>query len=113
MKHMLLAVLTAAALPAASLAQDAALTVADGYARSANPKAAAGFMTIRNTGIADCTLTATSDFDLHTRLRSRVFKLVLEFRLDIEVARLALVGHDNIARPKRRLTLRARLAQEA
>ncbi len=71
MKHMLLAVLTAAALPAASLAQDAALTVADGYARSANPKAAAGFMTIRNTGIADCTLTAvTTDAaekaELHT-----------------------------------------------
>lgn len=71
MKLTLLAALTAIALPAAVLAQDAAITVADGYARSANPKAGAAFMTLHNTGTADCTLTAvTTDLaeraELHT-----------------------------------------------
>ena len=71
MKLTLLAALTAATLPAAAFAQDSAMTVADGYARSANPKAGAAFMTLHNTGAADCTLTAvTTDLaeraELHT-----------------------------------------------
>lgn len=60
MKLTMLAALTAFALPAAAFAQDATLTVADGYARSANPKAAGAFMTICNAGAADCTLTGAS-----------------------------------------------------
>ena len=60
MKFTLLAALTAIALPAAGFAQDATITVADGYARSANPKAAAAFMTIHNAGAAECTLTAVT-----------------------------------------------------
>ncbi|MBA4492193.1 copper chaperone PCu(A)C [Paracoccus sp. S1E-3] len=60
MKITLLAALTAIILPAATFAQDAAITVADGYARSANPKSGAAFMTLRNSGAADCTLTAVT-----------------------------------------------------
>lgn len=60
MKITLLVALTAIALPVAGFAQDATITVADGYARSANPKSGAAFMTLQNTGAADCTLTAVT-----------------------------------------------------
>ncbi|NHF73708.1 copper chaperone PCu(A)C [Paracoccus xiamenensis] len=60
MKLTTLAALAAIALPAAAFAQDATVTVADGYARSANPKAGGAFMTIRNGGAADCTLSGVS-----------------------------------------------------
>ena len=75
MKLTLLAALTAIALPAAVLAQDATITVADGYARSANPKAAAAFMTIHNAGAAECTLTAvTTDVAERAELHSHMDK---------------------------------------
>lgn len=72
-----------AALPLAAAAQTAApaqgatatagdLTVTGAYARSANPKTGAAFMTIQNAGAADCVLTAvtapdvTDHAELHT-----------------------------------------------
>lgn len=60
MKPTFFAVLTAIALPAAGFAQTPSIEIADSYARSANPKAAGAFMTIRNTGTTDCTLSAIS-----------------------------------------------------
>ena len=71
MKRFTLVALTAFAFPAVALAQEAAITVADGYVRSANPKSGAAFMMLHNNSAADCTLTAvTTDTaemaELHT-----------------------------------------------
>lgn len=61
----------AALIPFVAAATDATLTVSDTYARGANPKAGAAFMTIENHGDADCQMIgAASDVsklvELHT-----------------------------------------------
>ncbi|MFD1794643.1 copper chaperone PCu(A)C [Paracoccus aurantiacus] len=69
MKRMLIAAL-AATLPAVALAQSS-IQITDAYARSANPKSGAAFMTIVNAGSSDCTLSSVSGnaaemIELHT-----------------------------------------------
>lgn len=60
MKITVIAALTVLALPVAGFAQDASIEVSDAYARGANPKAGAAFMTLRNTGTTDCELVAVA-----------------------------------------------------
>lgn len=64
------ATLPVAALSVAAHAQEATLSVSDSYATSTNPKSAAAYMTIANTGASDCTLlgasgTAAEKIELH------------------------------------------------
>lgn len=70
MRTLALATL-AALLPAAAMAEAATLSASDAYVRSTNPKSAAAFMAIANSGPADCTLTAARGdvaerIELHT-----------------------------------------------
>ena len=70
MRTLALAAL-AALMPVAAMAEAPMLSVSDAYARSANPKSAAAFMTIANSGPDDCTLiaaggTVAERIELHT-----------------------------------------------
>lgn len=60
MKTLILAALTATALPAATMAHNFQFSVTDGFVRSSNSKSAAAFMTIANGSEHDCTLTSIS-----------------------------------------------------
>lgn len=67
--NRLLPAMMIAVVPVMGWAQD--MAISDGYARAANPKSGAAFMTMRNAGAAACTLTGvTSDaaarVELHT-----------------------------------------------
>lgn len=50
----------AAMLPLTALAEAPGITVSDVYARSANPRSGAAFMTITNDSATDCKLTGVS-----------------------------------------------------
>lgn len=70
MKTLALTAAVAALIPFAASA-DERLTISDAYARGANPKAGAAFMTIENHGATDCQMIgAASDVsklvELHT-----------------------------------------------
>lgn len=75
MNRTLILAAALAALPLTAGAQDSAprpattgdLTVTDAYARSANPRVGAAFMTIRNDGARDCVLTAAAAPDVTDR----------------------------------------------
>lgn len=60
-----------ALMPVAAIAEAPTLSVSDAYARSTNPKSAAAFVEIANSGPGDCTLiaaggTAAERIELHT-----------------------------------------------
>lgn len=71
-----------ALVPVVALAEAPGITVSDAYARSANPRSGAAFMTITNAGAGDCTLEGvTADVsdraELHThREENGVMKMV-------------------------------------
>lgn len=61
----------AALLPLAALAEAPGISVSDAYARSANPRSGAAFMTITNDSATDCKLTGvttgvTDRAEMHT-----------------------------------------------
>lgn len=67
----LIATVLLTGLPLAALAEGSAIMVHDGYARAANPRSGAAFMTLMNSGTADCTLAsvqtpASEKAELHT-----------------------------------------------
>lgn len=69
--NKLIAAVLLTGLPFAALAEGSAVMVHDGYARAANPRSGAAFMTLMNSGTVDCTLvsaqTAASEkAELHT-----------------------------------------------
>lgn len=60
MKYLILAAATALTLPATVSAHNFHFVVTDGFARSANPKSGAAFMTVLNDSEHDCTLSAVT-----------------------------------------------------
>ena len=59
MKPLIPALVVFALMPLAAAAQGG-ISIHEAYARGANPKSGAAFMTLQNTGAADCTLTAVT-----------------------------------------------------
>lgn len=69
--NKLIAAVLLTGLPFAALAEGSAVMVHDGYARAANPRSGAAFMTLVNSGAVDCTLvsaqtTVSEKTELHT-----------------------------------------------
>lgn len=81
--------LAAAFLPLAAAAAEPAPTVADAYARSANPSSGGAFMTIHNPGAAACTLkdvrsTIAARTELHgTKEEDGVMKMFKQDSLTV------------------------------